>query len=150
TLAVFAPSGTRGEVSRDAVSKPADLILRGGAIYTVDAPRSWAQALAIRDGKLVYVGSDDGVKSWSGPDTRVLELGGRFVLPGFQDAHVHPVSGGLELGLCDLNGAQTVDEVKARITKYAAEHPDRPWITGGGWDLPLFPAANPKKEVLDA
>jgi predicted amidohydrolase YtcJ len=56
----------------------------------------------------------------------------------------------VELSLCDLNGAKTVDEVQARILKYAADHPDRPWITGGGWDLPLFPAANPKKEMLDA
>ena len=142
--------GQKATESHDGGQKAADLVLSGGAIYTLDAARTWAQAVAIRGGRLVYVGTNDGAKTCVGPETRVIELGGRFVMPAFQDAHVHPVGAGVELGLCDLNGAKTVDELRERIVKYAADHPDRPWITGGGWDLPLFPAANPKKEMLDA
>jgi hypothetical protein len=73
-----------------------------------------------------------------------------MVLPAFQDSHIHLISGGVELGLCDLNGLRTKGEVLARIREYAAAHPEAAWITGGGWDLPLFPQANPRKEDLDA
>ncbi len=129
--------------------EPADLILHNGAIYTVDAARSWAEALAISGGRLVYVGTDAGVSAYRGPDTHTIDLKGRLVLPGFHDSHVHPATGGLELGLCDLNGLDTKASILETIKRYAQTHPDRPWIEGGGWDLPLFPDANPLKAWLD-
>jgi len=129
---------------------PADLVLRGAAVYTMDAARSWAQAVAVRGGKIVFVGSDAAARGWIGPDTEVLALDGKLVLPGFQDAHVHPISGGVELGLCNLNGLETGAAIFERIRSYAAEHPEQPWILGGGWDLPIFPDANPSKDQLDA
>jgi hypothetical protein len=67
----------------------ADLALTGGRIYTVDARRSWAEAVAIRGGRIVFVGSDEEAKAHIGPDTKVVELEGRLVMPGFQDAHIH-------------------------------------------------------------
>lgn len=128
----------------------AELVLRNGAIYTVDAQRSWAEALAIANGRIAYVGNNAGVEKFIGAKTRVLDLHGKMVLPGFHDSHVHPVSGGIELGLCNLNGSQTQQEVFDKIRAYAAAHPEKKWITGGGWDLPIFPGGNPRKEQLDA
>ncbi len=128
----------------------AELVLRNGAIYTIDAQRTWAEALAIANGRLVYVGNNVGVEKFIGAQTRVIDLRGKMVLPGFHDSHVHPVSGGIELGLCDLNGSKTQQEVFDKIRAYAAAHPEKKWITGGGWDLPLFPNGNPRKEQLDA
>jgi predicted amidohydrolase YtcJ len=73
-----------------------------------------------------------------------------MVLPAFHDAHVHPVSGGMELAQCNLNGLDSKEKVFEAIRKYAAAHPKDPWILGGGWDLPLFPGGNPTRQELDA
>jgi hypothetical protein len=129
---------------------PADLVLTGGAVYTVDAARSWAEAVAIRGGRIVWVGADDGAKAWVGPETRVVALGGRFAMPGFHDSHLHPITGGMRTLQCELSGAATAAEALERVKAYAAAHPEKRWITGRGWELPLFPAANPRKELLDA
>ena len=130
-------------------SPPADLILRNGAVYTVDAQRSWAAAVAIAGGRIVYVGDDAGAEKFRGDATAVLELGGKMVLPGFHDSHVHPVSSGIELGQCDLNGLTSLQEIFEKIRTYAGENPHKSWIVGAGWDLPIFPNANPTKEMLD-
>lgn len=130
----------------------ADLVLTNGAVYTVDAARSWARALAIGGERLLYVGSDAGALAHAGPATRVVDLDGRMVLPAFHDSHLHPVTGGLELAQCCLTGLQSRAEVEAAIAAYAAAHPPHPtdgWIVGGGWELPLFPAAGPRREDLD-
>ena len=132
------------------ISPKADLVFRNGKIYTMDASRSWAEAVAIKDGKFIYVGDDDGVANLSGVKTEVIDLDGRMVLPSFIDAHVHPVEAGIGLNRCSLEQAKTKDEAFAIIKKYAEDHPDLPWIVGQGWQLPIFPGANPKKEWLDA
>ena len=132
-------------------SAVADLALRNGAIYTVDGARSWAETIAIDEGRIVYVGNDAGAKDYIGPQTQVVDLGGRMVLPGMQDVHIHPISGGIEANGCDLNAATTVDEYIAIIRKYAEDHPNEPWITGGGWSMSAFgPGARAGKELLDA
>jgi predicted amidohydrolase YtcJ len=129
----------------------ADLALTGGAIYTVDGARSWAQAIAIDDGRIVYVGTDAGAKDYIGPQTQVVALKGRMVLPGMQDAHIHPISGGIEANSCDLNVATTVDGYVETIRKCAESHPNQPWITGGGWLMSAFgPGALARKELIDA
>ncbi len=127
----------------------ADLIFRNGAIYTMDAAQSWAEALAIQNGKILYVGSYSEVEKLISADTKVVDLEGKMVLPGFHDSHIHLVTGGVELGQCDLNGLLTQEEIFEKIRRYASENPDKEWIVGGGWDLPLFPEANPTKEQLD-
>ena len=73
----------------------ADLILFDGKVYTVDANRSWAEAVAVIDGKIAYVGSSTGAKKYKGPNTRLVDLEGKMLLPGFQDAHVHPIEAGM-------------------------------------------------------
>ena len=130
--------------------RKADLVFKNGAVYTVDAERSWAEAVAIADGKIIYVGANAEVEQHVGNNTAVIDLQGKMLLPGFHDSHVHPVSGGIELGQCDLNGLTTQGEIFEKIRRYAADNPDKPWITGGGWDLPIFPDANPSKAQLDA
>jgi hypothetical protein len=128
---------------------PADLILRGGAVYTVDSARSWAEAVAVRGGRIVFVGTGAGVKPFVGPKTRVIELGGRMLLPAFQDAHVHPLSGGIELGQCNLNDLPTAQSVLDHVRE-CAKTDTKPWLVGGGWLLPIFPGGNARKEDLDA
>ncbi len=132
-------------------STVADLALRNGAIYTVDGARSWAETIAVDDGRIVYVGNDAGAKDYIGPQTEVIDLEGRMVLPGMQDVHIHPISGGIEANGCDLNAATSVDEYIAIIKKYADEHPNEPWIKGGGWAMSDFgPGALARKELIDA
>jgi predicted amidohydrolase YtcJ len=129
---------------------PADLVLTGAPVYTMDAARSWAGAVAIRAGRIVFVGTEAGGRSWIGPKTRVLNLAGRMVLPSFQDAHVHPVSGGIELGQCNLHDIDTAEEILAKVRTCATGSTSRPWIVGGGWTLTAFPKGAPTKEPLDA
>lgn len=127
----------------------ADLILTNGAIYTMDAVRSWVEALAVKEGKIIYAGPRHGLGKIDPPSPRIIDLGGRMVLPAFHDSHVHPVSGGLESNQCELNGLSSVAEVLARVKACALGNPEKLWITGGGWELPLFPGAHPRKEALD-
>ena len=131
-------------------SERADLVLTNGTITTMDPARPLATALAVAEGKILYVGDDRGALRFRVGSTVVADLGGKMVLPAFQDSHVHLVTGGVELGLCDLNGLRTKEDVFEKIKAYAAANPETPWVTGGGWDLPLFPQANPRKEDLDA
>jgi predicted amidohydrolase YtcJ len=127
----------------------ADLILRHGAIYTMDAARSWAEAVAIADGRILYTGPDSGAAKLAGPSTKFIDLHGRMVLPGFHDSHTHLMEGGVGMSLCNLKDLKTPQDALAEIRKFAAAHPDTPWVTGAGWDLPVFPAGNPRKEQFD-
>ena len=131
------------------MSPTADLVLTGGPVHTVDPARSRATSVAVRDGRIAAVGHDE-VRELIGPRTEVVDLKGKLLLPGFQDAHVHPQGAGLELGLCHL--ADTVDpaEYLRRIREYADQHPDVEWITGGGWSLEAFPGGAPTAAALDA
>jgi predicted amidohydrolase YtcJ len=128
----------------------ADLIFVNGDVHTVDAARSWAKAVAVRDGAIVAVGTDDEITELRGDSTEVIDLAGRMLLPGFQDAHVHPVGGGLDMLQCDLNGEASKDAYAKAISAYAAGHPDEPWILGGGWAQDVFPRGCPTKQELDA
>jgi len=129
----------------------ADMVLRNGAVYTVDAARSWAQAVAVKDGKIVFVGKDADLGDRIGAATQVVDLKGRMLMPGMQDAHIHPISGGIEASACDLNGKRSAEEYLAAIKAYADAHPEEPWILGGGWLMSAFgPGAMPAKELLDA
>ena len=134
-----------------AAAAPAELAFKNGAIYTVDGPRRWADAVAIRGGHIVFVGTDLDLEKHIGPDTRVVDLKGRMLLPGFQDAHVHPISAGTEAVSCDLNGLETAEQYVAKIKEYADAHPEAEWITGGGWLMSAFgPGARARRELIDA
>ncbi|PRB16476.1 amidohydrolase [Microbacterium sp. MYb62] len=130
----------------------ADLVFvggeRGGRVFLADAARSTARAVAVTDGLISAVGHD--VSALIGPDTEVVDIEGGLLVPGFQDAHVHPVWGGLDMLRCDLADLSTREEYLARIAEYAAEHPDDEWILGGGWQMSAFPGGTPTAEDLDS
>ena len=141
--------GLGGSAARTGAAAPADLVLTGGAVYTVDGARSWAEAVAVSGGRIVFVGTDEAAKPWIGPQTRVVALSGKMVLPAFHDSHVHPVTSGMESLDCDLHGLASVEAILGAVRAYASAHPGAAWIRGGGWDLTLFPAGNPSKTALD-
>ena len=95
--------------------------------------------MAVRDGRIVAVGADAALRRWIGPRTRVIDLRGRTVTPGFGDAHVHPVTSGLDRLRCDLTGRRGLPAYLAVIAAYAAAHPDAAWILGSGWSMADFP-----------
>ena len=128
----------------------ADLVLHGGVVYMVDRPRSQAQAVAVRGGEIVLVGTDAEVRELAGPRTQEIALEGRMLLPGFQDAHVHASTGGLERIRCDLSGMHGLKAYLDFIRRYAEQHPDEPWILGGGWAIDVFPGGVPTRAMLDA
>ncbi len=127
----------------------ADLVLRHAAVYSIDAARSWATAVAVRGGRIVYVGSDSLPPGLIGPQTEVVELRGKMVLPGFQDGHVHPIDSGVELGDCTLYDLTSASAITDSIRACARAHPEAAWVRGGGWQLPVFKDANPSKALLD-
>jgi predicted amidohydrolase YtcJ len=126
----------------------ADLVFTGGPVHLGNAVHSRATAVAVTGERIMAVGHAE-VTELVGPGTEVVDLGGRLLIPGFQDAHVHPVGGGLELGACDLTGAVTLEEYRQRISAYAAANPDASWITGGGWSMETFPGGIPDRRILD-
>jgi len=128
----------------------ADAVYTNGKVYTVDEARSWAEAVAITDGRIIYVGSDDGATAHVGANTTVVDLDGRMMMPAFQDIHIHPISGGMEASACDLNGLAGLPEYRSVIGEYAAANPDVPWILGGGWSMAVFgPGGSPSRTILD-
>jgi predicted amidohydrolase YtcJ len=129
--------------------RPADLVILGGRIATMDPARSWASALAVRDGRILAVGSDAAVRPHIGSRSRVIESRGRTVTPGFGDAHVHPVHAGRDRLRCELRGARGIDAYLEVIAAYAASHPDVAWIDGGGWSMDDFPGGVPTRDTLD-
>ena len=131
-------------------SSPADLVFLDGGVYTVDAARGWAQALAVTGDRITYVGTDAGARAFIGPHTRVIELKSRMLLPGFQDSHVHPADESNSASALDLHGIVRREVVFDRIRQYARAHPEKPWILGRGWDEVAFlPSGHPSKEMLD-
>ena len=129
--------------------RPADLVLLHGAIHPRAGDTVSVEALAVRDGLIVYAGPSAGAESSIGEGTRVIDLGGRMVLPGFHDTHMHP-RGGLGLGEPRLDDLESREAILDSVRSYAASHPELAWIRGRGWQLPVFPGANPRKEWLDS
>jgi predicted amidohydrolase YtcJ len=118
---------------------PADLIVTNARIYTVDDGRPMAEAMAVRAGRVQFVGSERGALTLRGPQTRVLDAAGATIIPGIADAHVHLLNLGMALRTVSLVGARTYDEVIERIAAKARELPAGTWITGRGWDQNDWP-----------
>jgi predicted amidohydrolase YtcJ len=146
---VFAASLLTLAAARAHAESGSDLILRRGAIYTLDRARPWASALVIRNGRIAYVGDDAGAATFAGPGTRTLALDGRMVLPGFHDSHVHPMTGGMRLLRCRLNEGKTAEQVYAGVRACAAARPKDAWLLGGGWSPKAFAKGGPTRRKLD-
>ncbi len=132
-------------------AKPAaDLIVTNAKIWTVDAALPTAQAVAVLGDRIVAVGSNADVDAWRGAQTRVVDAGGKLLLPGFNDAHVHFVSGGTQLDAVQLTDATSAAEFGRRIGERAKSTPKGEWILGGDWDDTKWtPVALPTKEIID-
>ena len=131
--------------------RPAELILTGGVVWTGVTGAPVREAIAIRSGRVLHVGTTAEVERFEGPLTRQIDLDGRMVVPGFIDDHVHFLSGGFQLGSVDLRDAATPAIFAARIGEFAATLPAGQWITGGDWDHELWPGAPlPQRTWIDS
>jgi predicted amidohydrolase YtcJ len=134
----------------DANDPPADILIKGADIYTVDAARRWARAVAIRGDRILGVAArDDDLDDLAGPRTRTLHMPGRMIVPGFQDAHIHPAFAGRNMLRVNLENLPSRDAALDRIAAYSSAHPGEGWILGGGWALSLFPGGMPTAAELD-
>ena len=127
----------------------ADLVLINGFIYTVDSLNSEVEAVAITDGKFVCVGNKENVRNYIGNETRVVDLGGKMVLPGFIDAHCHPISSYRYFYELNLYGLQTIPDFQNAIKRYLKFHPNAKYIKGKGWSDTEFPGRGPDKGIID-
>jgi len=140
----------------------AELVFAGGAVYTADpsgrrvvrattSDGRPATVVAVVAGRIAALGDagDGHIAELTGPATEVVDLRGRALLPGFQDAHVHPAFAGVTMMACNLIGATSLDEALARIDTWGREHPDREWIAGSGWRMEWFGGGTPDRRTLD-
>jgi hypothetical protein len=134
---------------RDDATPPADLVVLNGRVFTADGRGTMAEAVAIRGNTILRAGTSRDIESLRGPSTITVDARGSTVLPGFNDAHLHFVSGGLALDKANLLDATSLPEIEARISEFAASHPDRPWVLGRGWYYEPFPDGLPTREILD-
>lgn len=129
---------------------PAELILTGGEVWTGTSD-SYGQAVAVRGGRIIYVGTDEGAREFAGPDTREIALNGRLVVPGLMDSHTHFIDGGFALGTVDLRPARSPREVATLLGEYARDLPRERWILQGNWDHEAWPGAPlPRREWIDS
>lgn len=131
--------------------QPAELILTNGTVWTGVPGAPTTEALAIRGGRLVEVGTTRAVRRYRGPQTREVDLHGRLVVPGLADGHTHFISGGFQLGSVDLRDARSPEAFVARLARFAREQPPGRWITGGDWDHESWPGGPlPRREWIDS
>ena len=153
SLALGACTQNAGEAAAPVGEAP-DTIYTNGRIYTVDGDNPWAEAVAIKDGRFVAVGSSADVGAMAGDNTEVVDLAGRFAMPGLIDTHTHPFVDGLkELGDLKFDFEETpatVEEMQKQILAYAEANPDREWIYGGMWPKGIYPGESAPREDIDA
>jgi predicted amidohydrolase YtcJ len=128
----------------------ADLVVTGAHVYTPARDGPPADTVAIRGGRIAAVGTFSDVGGLIGPATRVFRPAGGMVVPGFQDSHIHPDGGGLDLRRCALYDLRGRSAYEAAIRTYVTAHPEVPWVLGGGWSLDDFPRGCPHRSILDA
>lgn len=149
-LSVMILAACAGQVTVP-VQADADLVIRNARVYTVDTALPWAEGVAVENGRIVAVGGSSELESWIGPETHVIDLGGRLLMPAFGDAHVHPVFGGMAFSRCSLHAGKTVEDYQATIAGCIADAPGDGVVYGVGWEDALFPPNGvPSKEILDA
>ena len=128
----------------------ADLVLTNGKIWTVSTAQPQAEAVACIGSRIAAVGSSAEIRKWTGTQTRVIDLHGKLVVPGFNDAHVHFYAGGQHLASVQLRDAPSETEFRRRIADYAAKLPGKRWILGGDWDHENWsPARLPTRQLID-
>lgn len=129
------------------VDSDAVTVFRGGAVYTCDPQRPWAEAVVVRGHEIVAVGSDSEVCAAAGDEAHIIDLGGRMIVPGFVEGHIHPLLGGFLASGVDLQ-VPTREEALAAIANYARNNPDGP-VRGFGWRVDMFGPGGPHRRELD-
>lgn len=144
--------GVFSAASSQAQQKVADTAYTNAKIYTVNGKQPWAEAIAVKDGRFLVVGSSADVRAVTGKDTDVVDLGGRFDMPGIHDTHIHPVFPYMdaEAGWLDINPTMSKDELEKAIRDYVKANPGDDWVRGEGWGADLFPGGKATKEWLDS
>jgi predicted amidohydrolase YtcJ len=126
-----------------------ELIFTGGAVFAPQDGGATHTTVVVDAGRITAVG-DDSLRDLAGPSTRVVDIDNGLLIPGFQDAHVHPLSGGLARLSCDLSALDNASDYLAAIGSYAAASPGLEWISGAGWMMAAFPGGLPRREALDS
>ena len=147
---VFVAVMTRSH-AKDNNHPTADIVVLNARVYTMNPKQAWAEAIAVRGDEILAVGSAKDVEAYRGSKTRVIDAGGRLVLPGLTDCHTHFLDGALSLDRVHLDDAKDLPEVLRRVKAYADAHPDQAWVRGRGWTYPAMGPTNlPNKKDLDA
>jgi len=132
-------------------SAGADRVFVNGAVYTADESRSWAEAVAIRDGEIVFVGTDVAAKAFTGANTEVVDLNKKMLMPGFHDGHAHIRYGGAAMLRCGLQSEQDVSKLRGLLLECANSraYGGDEWVLGGGWPISAFKDGAPSAAMLD-
>jgi predicted amidohydrolase YtcJ len=146
-VAVLTAAGVSGKTGEK--TGKADRVFVGGRVWTGEPGRPLAEALAVRGTTLLAVGRNAEIRELAGKGTDVVELRGRFVAPGFIDAHLHLLGGALSLQELRLDDAEDFATLSARVRAWAGAHPDARWVTGEGWSYAAFPGGLPSRLQLD-
>ena len=117
---------------------PADLVLINGKILTMNPAQPYAEAVAIEAAKIIQVGTNSAVTNWIGKETKVVDLNGKTVVPGFIDSHIHVADFGRVLTWLDLWDVTSIKELQARLSRYVQKTPKGNWIIGRGWEQNSF------------
>ena len=134
---------------QDPLELPADLVLVDGKVATMETAGDFAQAVAVRGRRIVRVGTNEEVRALVGPETEVLSLGGKLVLPGLVDSHVHFLGGSLSLDQLDVSRAD-LPEIQKRLAERIRARPEESWVVGRGWSYAAIPGRLPNRADLDA
>src|SRR5208283_517947 len=149
-IALALPMLTNAAPSKQPSLAP-DLVIVNASVHTMDDANPTAGAVAIAGNRIAAVGSTPEIRALAGPGTRLVDAAGKLVLPGFNDAHVHFLSGGYSLANVDLRDASSPAELARGLSEYAKKLPKGRWILGGDWDHEKWPGAPlPTKEMIDA
>ena len=127
----------------------AEIAFVDGHVFTAVSGAAAASAITVENGGIGYVGTSDGAREHISSKTRIVDLGGRLLTPGFQDAHVHPGPAGIAMGRVPLRDCDSAGEAVAAVAAYASDHPDLDWIVGSGWSQDWFDRGCPDRAMID-
>jgi len=133
-----------------AALETADVVIVNARAFSADSPGRFAETVAIRGNRIQAVGTADEIAPLRGASTKIIDARGATVMPGFNDAHVHFLSGSLALDWVQLLDAETLERIQEKIRNFATTHPDQPWVLGRGWLYGAFPGGLPTRQQLDA